>query len=694
MKRYWVSKYERICRNCGVEEAVRKFKNLRVTILEYLADEHRKSNLDKFLGSTGFRNNGMLRQLFEYADCQPHALLDFLKLYTGPVKSTQSADQAAYATKRRLASVRANPAVPSYLTAWLRTLSERHGKSYDRAIRDPKDPFHALALNLGSYDSWHAYWGKWYSLLKRGWKSSSQLDYKLVWPEIYKDYVNLQEGSNTFRQDFADLVSMHLSDETCLSQEELEFVDEFLNEDVGDALMAVLWGDEPSNQELSGIFSETSMLSGLYVGYVHHIHKKGGGTDLRDIAVPNRFIQGALVPAADRMYNLVRSLPQDATFDQDRFDRKLQNRVNNPNLYAGSVDLSKATDNLPFNWGREIVSVLQRLYGISPEVLMLRSIYEISLSEREREKEKREIAFKRSFALFETVARAKWLDEGFLTEWQVGQPLGSLPSFAMLAITHNLFTESLCASLGYAHSPYVILGDDIVILNRRIRKRYIRELISRGIPLSLHKSFEGRLSEFAGKTYVRNCVPFYCSDHNPVTWNSLFDWQRTTGIRIPWMYLPRSIKSKIYKIVRRAIATGDSHECGKDKPSKNSVTKLAVSAYELVQTCEVYGRGSHIYPVRDSEEMSERMSRYFEYRITDNQLPDAVKHTGITLLGNGHPIRLMSDRFADKDGWFQRFRPVELPEWYKAKVRPCTTDAALDAALQSLLETSSKETDA
>jgi hypothetical protein len=484
-----------------------------------------------------------------------------------------------------------------------------------------------------------------------------------------------EQESRTYMRDLAALVSMHVNQDSCLSHEQLDFVDEFLSEEVGDALYAVLWGDDLSNQDLSGIFQESELYDGQFVGYIHHIHKKGGGTDLRDIAVPIRFIQNALVPAADRMYNLVRKLPKDATFDQDKFDTKIQNRVNNDNLYQGSVDLSKATDNLPFAWGERIVTKLQGMFGyqtlfdpMEGELVALGY-----WSPADDMKQKAEDRFVKSFDLFKTVARANWLDEGFLTEWKVGQPLGSLPSFAMLAITHNLLLESLGASLGLAHSPYVVLGDDVVIMNKRLRKRYIRDLSSRGIPLSLHKSYEGRLSEFAGKTYVKNNVPFYCSDHNPITWNSLFDWQVTTGIRIPWKYLPGAVKKKIFRIVRDTLG-------GSEKPSTCRVVAMAKDSYDLVQTCEVHGRGSHIYPVRDSAVLEQRIADYFKYRVSERTIPDAVKHTGITLMSNGHPVVLMSNEFADKDGYFQRFRPIELPEWYKAKVRPVATDAAIAAA--------------
>lgn len=682
VKRYWVSKFKRIAANCGVDEAVGKMKNLSVQIRAYLADSNRHSNRDRYLSSTGFRNNGMLRKLFEQADCQPHFVLSFVKLFSAEQESTQSDSEAAEATHRRMTSVKANEALPRYLTAWLECVFSRHGRTYGEARRDSGHPFHRYAA-IHSYDEWHAYWTKWYSVLRRGWTSPVIRDDKPVFPEVYKDYVADRQSSRSYDRDFAELTAMHYLGGSFapLSEEQLEFVDRQLSDEVRLELLTNPGSFSSTHTPSLGI--ESSLL-GFAVGQVQHIHKKGGGTELRDIAVPNRFIQQALVPAAARLYKLVRCLPQDATFDQSRFDTKIQNRVNNRTLYQGSVDLSKATDNLPLAWGRKVVTVLIERFWESAWIVPKPTsedglIAKAFASKPELPAEEREVWD--SLDLFWTIARAKWEDGSWYQEWKVGQPLGSLPSFAMLAITHNLLVESLALSQGLGHSPYVILGDDIVILNRKLRSRYIRELTSRSIPLSLHKSFSGRLSEFAGKIYVSGCVPFYISDHNPLTWNSLLDWQRTTGIRIPWENLPKTLRSKIKEMARESLRsrTGDRN------PSTKEVVKLAYSAYALVQTCEVHGRGSHLYPVNwDSAGASERIIAYGEYRITDSPIPEAVKHSGLTLLGERHPVTLLSDRFADKNGWFLRFRPVELPSWYRSKVRPVATDAALSAAMQAI----------
>lgn len=663
VKRYWQNKYERIATNCGWAEAEAKFKNLRVSIITYLSDENRIANLHKHVSSTGFRVNGMLRKLFEQADCQPHVVLTFLKMYSSAQGSPDPETKKARQLKRRLDNVSANEAVPLFLAEWLLTLQGDPVDSWFRCQSDHSSCFHKAASYI-SLSDWVRYWNKWYGLLAQGWRSEVSPDFKPVFPEIYKDYEAVSQNSGTYQEDWEDLIKLHWGDGYPLNRAQLEFVDSFLSDEAKHELEMYSF----SQVQGSGIGMLAFMTN--VVGRVHHIPKKGSGTVDRDIAVPNRFIQTALAPAAAVLYNVVRRLPQDATFDQDRFDTRIQNRVQNRNLYQGSVDLSKATDNLPFKWGEFLILGLWQMFDMGCNIPHpVRPRFHFT---RTPASDLQDAEFRKSFNLFRVVARSNWRDGVKYQRWKVGQPLGTLPSFATLALTHNLFLEALGLSMGYKHSPYVVLGDDVVIFNKKLRKRYIRELTSRGVPLSLHKSYEGRLSEFAGKTYVRGCVPFYTSDHSPVTWNSLFDWQRSTGIRIPWESLPQQIKRKICKMIKTENPSGQY--------SNAESLRLAKSSYELVQLCEVNGRGSHLYPIEDRAGLSEQIARYYEYRETDSPIPDPMKHTGITVLQQ-HPVQLLSDRFADKDGYFQRYRPVELPAWYKAKVRPCATDAAVRAAI-------------
>lgn len=651
-KKYWQRKYLRIAENCGIEEAQRKFKHLRTVIMAYRADSDRIANREEYLNSTGFRRNGYLNILFDYADTHPSLVLNFLKLYTAPNKPVQTNDEAAIATNKRLLEIDSSSQVPLFMAEWFGVLSLTSKKKveyYFHARKSEKTFGHRYCAHHSLQD-WMSYWKKWYGVLRKGWTETIQPHHKLVFPEIYKDYKEAINNSSSYNADFADLCSMHMEMmDPPLNKSELEFVDSFLDDEVHDQLHSVIWGLDLPYEDL---YSETSILSGKYVGHVHHIAKKGGGTELRDIAVPNRFIQLALSPGAARLYNVLKHMPMDATFNQDRFDTKVQNRVNNSDLYQGSVDLSKATDNLPRSWGIYIVDYLHHIFG--------------DLEDQEM----------KSLDLFKTVASARWEDEGFLNVWKVGQPLGSLPSFAMLGLTHIFFTETLAFSLGLGHSPYIILGDDIVIFNKKLRQAYIKQMHRRRIPLSLHKSYDGNLSEFAGKIFIKNNIPFYCSDHNVITWPSLFDWQRATGIKIPYSHLPQNIKRRIEQRIKTHLgAQGDVN-----------LRKVASQAYYHAQSCIVFGKGSLQFEIKPEV----KPEVFFEtlYRAEEDLLPDATLHTGITLLGNRHPVVLMNPQFADHDGYFHRYRPVRLPNWYKEKYRPCATDDAILAGLASYMATS------
>jgi hypothetical protein len=597
-------------------------------------------------------------------------------MFSAPTQDRQALEEVRKETQERLLAVKANPAIPRYLVAWLDLLWRNPHKTYDEVRSNMSHPLHRAA-SAHSKEEWCNYWYKWRNTLQKGWKSTRLVDSKQVFPEVYKDYDPITGTSAAYEQDFARLVGYHLPEYQTiqwpggLSDEDIKFVDEFLDESVAAELQQILTSsDDGRIRHWLG----NDPYAGLAVGEVQHLPKKGGGTDYRDIAVPNRFIQAALEPISDRLYHLLRRLPKDATFNQERFDIVLVNRVTNDNLYQGSVDLSKATDNLPRSWGIAIVESLMAHCDLTPEERMLTHIFGEESSRIQIEDEAR-----RSWTLFKDVSSANWIDDGYVDHWKVGQPLGSLPSFALLGITHNLLLEAIGCSIGLLHSPYVILGDDLVVFSRKLRQKYIRELSSRSIPLSLHKSYTGELSEFAGKTYVKKCTPFHCSDHNPLTWNSLFDYQRATGIRIPWENLPRQLKRHYRKIV--------ANECKKHGLPSNKVMQLVNSSYWLIWLCLIGPAGSSPFPaIPENWVNSGVISRFYELIIPDENLtPESVPHSGITVIG-GSPVKLLSDRYANKDGWFLRFRPVQLPEWYKNKFRPCSTDRAIEASVTALLE--------
>jgi hypothetical protein len=358
-----------------------------------------------------------------------------------------------------------------------------------------------------------------------------------------------------------------------------------------------------------------------------------------------------MVPADLQLEQLLRKLgrARDCTFEQTRLNNWLQNRVSNDTLYAGSVDLHQATDFLPFEWMKTIWS---ELYDGRVEAMVARS-----------------------WSLFCHASSGAWLNQGYRDRWVTGQPLGALPSFKCLGITHNLLVESLCFTLGYDHSPYAVLGDDIVITNRKVRRAYIRLMTNAGVPLSMNKSYEGRLVEFAGQLFIKGMAPFYNTDQRALTWNSLFDYQWATGVVIPYQNLPRQLQKKVSQ---KVASVGLSRD-------------YARLCYDLALLYGMPARGSHV-PWTG-------LSRYLELlpalamQLEESERNGALAldtFSGTVVLPGGHPVTFSSRLWAEKDGHFQRYRKVE-PEWFRSKYRPVATDKLIAAAALAIAGSSCKE---
>lgn len=93
--------------------------------------------------------------------------------------------------------------------------------------------------------------------------------------------------------------------------------------------------------------------------------------------------------------------------------------------------------------------------------------------------------------------------------YSVGQPMGAYSSWAMLAVTHHFIVQvaawqSGVVPIGTAFKQYAILGDDVVIGNSKVAKRYLEVISQLGVECGLHKSLlspSGTALEFAKRTW-------------------------------------------------------------------------------------------------------------------------------------------------------------------------------------------------
>lgn len=648
MKSYFVRKFEVMCSHNGEAYASDRFKKLKETLMAYRASSERPANRAEFVKLSGFRPNGWVRMLFEYMDSQPNYALQLAKLYCGLPEPVVSVEQSAEAQHQLLGSVgdRVNCRVPRMLTAWLDLVSKSH------SVRDLRATYVAARKGTGrdayrrfckshSFSEFLSYCRKWHKILSPRFLNQDDADLQSVvsnaepTASFYKDSVAGEVyTSKSFDEDLLQLAMMPEppfegfgpNATSPLSHSSYEFVLSHLT-DEADVMMMSLLDDEGYVHLPVG--RKGQMIDGLYVGSIHHIPKTGT-VKRRPIAAPNRFIQQSLAGVAYQLQQLLQRLPQDCTFAQQRHNATISQALNRQGSYVGSVDLSQATDHLPLQW---MVPVWDYIFKgkVCPEVAQ-------------------------GWDLFNEVARANWNNEGYLDRWTVGQPLGTLPSFPCLGITHNLVCESLAFTLGMAHSPYAVLGDDLVCMSRVLRKGYIKLMQNAGVPLSLHKSYDENLVEFAGQVFVRNMCPFYITDHKPVTWNSLFDYQWATGIYLPWKVLPNALRRKWVKA------------CSLEPKSNMRESSVAARLYRIAFLVNASSRGSSNLQVSE-DEAEVIASAILSLESTQDTTPDPVPTSGL-VVAFGHPMDIYGYHDTFKQAWIRK----PTPQWFRDKYRPVATD--------------------
>jgi hypothetical protein len=97
--------------------------------------------------------------------------------------------------------------------------------------------------------------------------------------------------------------------------------------------------------------------------------------------------------------------------------------------------------------------------------------------------------------------------------YAVGQPMGALSSWAMLAFTHHCIVQwawyRVCNRENRKWSwyrEYAVLGDDICILGHKVAGAYVDLLTSLGVGIGMHKSLvskDGTAVEFAKRTFYK-----------------------------------------------------------------------------------------------------------------------------------------------------------------------------------------------
>jgi len=206
---------------------------------------------------------------------------------------------------------------------------------------------------------------------------------------------------------------------------------------------------------------------------------------IRVFAMVNLITQALMKPLHEWIFTRLRAVPTDGTFDQLGPVSRLLDRFKGEEWFA-SYDLSAATDRLPVAIQVALLKPLlgEKLAGLWAYVLV-----------------------GRPYGLPKV---AKSYNLGFMSVYyKVGQPMGALSSWAMLAMTHHAIVQ-YAAFLAYPEQPlwfskYALLGDDIVIADKAVAEKYLVLMDTIGVEVGIAKSLVSSIKslEFAKRTWIR-----------------------------------------------------------------------------------------------------------------------------------------------------------------------------------------------
>jgi hypothetical protein len=207
---------------------------------------------------------------------------------------------------------------------------------------------------------------------------------------------------------------------------------------------------------------------------------------MRLFAMVDIFTQWVLSPLHLALFDILKRIPQDGTFDQTKpVTRLVKVCKTKGQRHVYSYDLSAATDRLPVVLQMLLLTVFAgKQYAESWRAVLCNREYDLP-----------QIFIKTFGRKYSTV------------KYAVGQPMGALSSWAMLAITHHAIVQYAAYRAGRKgwFGDYAVLGDDVVIASCEVANQYVRLMKEIGVDIGFHKSIvSSNLSlEFAKRFFYR-----------------------------------------------------------------------------------------------------------------------------------------------------------------------------------------------
>jgi hypothetical protein len=215
--------------------------------------------------------------------------------------------------------------------------------------------------------------------------------------------------------------------------------------------------------------------------------KQEAAGKVRVFAMVDPWTQMILRPFHKAIFSILKRWPMDGTFNQMK---PLTRAWRFKSLF--SMDLSSATDRLPM---RLQVKLFKEVFSMTSEESLAWSTAMVGR--------------------FYRLPRGRTVvingEAHGAVKYTVGQPMGALSSWAMLALTHHFIVQVAAWETGVVSRnklfrDYGVLGDDIVIFNAKVAKRYHAIMTAIGVECNLSKSIispDGRVIEFAKRLFYK-----------------------------------------------------------------------------------------------------------------------------------------------------------------------------------------------
>jgi len=220
---------------------------------------------------------------------------------------------------------------------------------------------------------------------------------------------------------------------------------------------------------------------------------------IRVFAMVDYWSQVSLKGLHDYLFKILSNLPNDGTFNQQQSIQRAAEKSVKANCSFG-YDLTAATDRLPLDLQISLLTSLfnEEMANSWADLLVRERFYYLRIA---------------------CPGPGNALQEVQRYKYAVGQPMGALSSWAMLALTHHLIVQLSYQSVTNRKNwfeGYELLGDDIVLFDKDVAMKYLELMESFGVPINLSKSVVANNAtvEFA-KVVTHNGV-----DVSALSWKS------------------------------------------------------------------------------------------------------------------------------------------------------------------------------